>query len=129
MMTRDEALADADREISRLIADGRGLFYIAELYGVAVRRHQSKYFPSIDAAHLALPSYLQGQPGTLTLDYLREQLADLVMSIEATRQQDRPVRRLRPHTLDQGRDVGHAGQRPLHLRQRAMSSGHQRAAG
>lgn len=128
-MTRDEALADAEREISRLIADGRGLFYIAELYGVPVRRHQSKYFPSIDTVHQKLPAYLQGQPGTLTLDYLREQLADLVMSIEATRQQDRPVRRLRPHSLDQGRDVGHAGQRPLHLRQRAMSSGHQRAAG
>ncbi len=128
-MTRDEALADADREISRLIANGRGLFYIAELYGVPVRRHQSKYFPSIDTVHQKLPAYLQGQPGTLTLDYLREQLADLVMSIEATRQQDRPVRRLRPHSLDQGRDVGLAGQRPLHLRQRAMSSGHQRAAG
>ena len=128
-MTRDEALADADREISRLIADGRGLFYIAELYGVPVRRHQSKYFPSIDTVHQKLPAYLQGQPGTLTLDYLREQLADLVMSIEATRQQDRPVRRLWPHSLDQGRDVGHAGQRSLHLRERAMPSGHQRAAG
>tara|TARA_R100000700_G_C3152411_1_gene130699 strand:+ start:745 stop:1008 length:264 start_codon:yes stop_codon:yes gene_type:complete len=75
-MTRDEALADADREISRLIVEGRGLFYIAELYGVPVRRHQSKYFPSIDAAHLALPEYLQGELGTLTLDYLREELAD-----------------------------------------------------
>ena len=128
-VTRDEALADADREISRLIADGRGLFYIAELYGVPVRRHQSKYFHSMDTVHQKLPAYLQGQPGTLTLDYLREQLADLVMSIEATRQQDRPVRRLRPHSLDQGRDVGHAGQRPLHLRQRAMPLGRQRAAG
>ena len=75
-MTRDEALADADREISRLVADGRGLFYIAELYGVPVRRHQSKYFPSIDSKHLMLPEYLQGQPGTLKLDYLREELAD-----------------------------------------------------
>jgi len=128
-MTRDEALADADREISRLIKEGRGLFYIAELYGVPIRRHQSKYFPSIDTVHQELPSYLQGQPGTLTLDYLREQLADLVMSIEATRQQNRPVRRLWPHSLDHGRDVGHAGQRPLHLRQRAMPHGHQRAAG
>ena len=128
-MTRDEALADADREISRLIVEGRGLFYIAELYGVPVRRHQSRHFSSRDPAHLELPEYLQGQPGTLTLDYLREQLADLVVSIEATRQQDRPVRRLRPHSLDQGRDVGHAGQRPLHLRQRAMPLGRQRAAG
>jgi hypothetical protein len=85
-MTRDEALADADREISRLIADGRGLFYIAELYGVPIRRHQSKYFPSIDAAHLALPEYLQGELGTLTLDYLREQLADqLVPRLQVVR--------------------------------------------
>lgn len=75
-MTRDEALADADREISRLIVEGRGLFYIAELYGVPVRRHQSRHFPSIDTVHQKLPAYLQGQPGTLTLDYLREELAD-----------------------------------------------------
>ena len=75
-MPRDEALADAARGFSRLIIEGRGLFYIAELYGVPVRRHQSKYFPSIDSKHLMLPEYLQGQPGTLTLDYLREELAD-----------------------------------------------------
>jgi len=81
MMTRTEALADADREISRLIADGRGLFYIAELYGVPIRRHQSVYFKSIDAVHMALPEYLQGQPGTLTLGYLRDALADIAQGI------------------------------------------------
>ena len=81
MMTRNEALADADREISRLIADGRGLFYIAELYGVPIRRHQSVYFNSIDAVHMALPEYLQGQPGTLTLGYLRDALADIAQGI------------------------------------------------
>ena len=81
MMTRNEALADADREISRVIADGRGLFYIAELYGVPIRRHQSVYFNSIDAVHMALPEYLQGQPGTLTLGYLREALADIAQGI------------------------------------------------
>jgi hypothetical protein len=77
-MTRDEALADADREISRLIVEGRGLFYIAELYGVPVRRHQSRYFTSIDSNHLALPEWLQGQPGTLTIGYLQEQLANQI---------------------------------------------------
>jgi hypothetical protein len=79
LMTRTEALADADREISRLIQDGRGLFYIAELYGVPVRRHSSRWFDSIDDNHLALPAWLQGQPGTLTLGYLRAQLADQLM--------------------------------------------------
>ena len=79
MMTRTEALADADREISRLIQDGRGLFYIAELYGVPVRRHSSRWFDSIDSNHLALPAWLQGQPGTLTLGYLQAQLADQLM--------------------------------------------------
>ena len=80
-MTRTEALADADREISRLIQDGRGLFYIAELYGVPVRRHSSRWFDSMDAAHLALPEWLQGQPGTLTLGYLRDALADIAQGI------------------------------------------------
>ena len=77
-MTRTEALADADREISRLIVEGRGLFYIAELYGVPVRRHQSRHFPSIDSNHLALPEWLQGQPGTLTIGYLQEQVANQI---------------------------------------------------
>ena len=81
MMIRNEALADADREISRLIADGRGLFYIAELYGVPIRRHQSVYFNSTDAVHMALPEYLQGSPGTLTLGYLRDALADIAQGI------------------------------------------------
>ena len=80
-MTRDEALADADAEISRLIADGRGLFYIAELYGVPVRRHASRWFDSMDRAHLALPDYLQGHYGTLTLGYLRDALADIAQRI------------------------------------------------
>ncbi len=80
-MTRTEALQDADREISRLIQDGRGLFYIAELYDVPVRRHSSRWFSSTDAAHMALPEYLQGQPGTLTLGYLREALADIAQGI------------------------------------------------
>jgi hypothetical protein len=81
LMTRTEALADADREISRLIQDGRGLFYIAELYGVPVRRHTSRWFDSMDRAHLALPAWLQGQPGTLTLGYLRDALADIAQGI------------------------------------------------
>ena len=80
-MTRTEALADADREITRLEAEGRGLFYIAELYGVPVRRHSSRWFDSMDAAHLALPEWLQGQPGTLTLGYLRDALADIAQGI------------------------------------------------
>ena len=42
-MTRDEALADADREITRLEAEGRGLFYIAELYGVPTQKHRSRW--------------------------------------------------------------------------------------
>ncbi len=80
-MTRTEALEDADREISRLIQDGRGLFYIAELYGVPVRRHSSTWFDSVDRAHLALPEWLQGEPGTLTLGYLRNALADIAQGI------------------------------------------------
>ena len=80
-MTRTEALADADREISRLMQDGRGLFYIAELYCVPVRRHSSRWFDSMDPAHLALPAWLQGQPGTLTLGYLRDALADIAQGI------------------------------------------------
>ena len=41
----------------------------------------------------------------------------------------RQVHGVRADTLDQPRDVGHPRKRPLHLRQRAMPPGHQRAAG
>ena len=60
MMTKYQKLADADREISRLIADGRGLFYIAHLYNVPPMRS-----------------------GTITLEYLRNQLALQVKSPDA----------------------------------------------
>jgi hypothetical protein len=78
---RAAALAEAAREISRLEQEGVGLFLIAELYHVPVRRHRSIYFSSFDSGHLMLPEYLQGQPGTLTLSYLQEQLADQVEEI------------------------------------------------
>ena len=81
MSRRAAALAEAAREIRRLELEGMGLFLIAELHRIPVRRHGSRYFSSFDANHLALPEYLQGQPGTLTLGYLQEQLADQVEEI------------------------------------------------
>lgn len=71
-MTRDEALADADAEIRRLEAIGRGLFYIAELYGVPTQKHNSRW------AYLAGGEFSNG---TLTLGYLRNALADIAQRI------------------------------------------------
>ena len=81
MTRRAAALAEAAREIRRLELEGMGLFLIAELYQIPVRRHGSRYFSSFDTNHLMLPEYLQGQPGTLTLGYLQQQLADQVEEI------------------------------------------------
>lgn len=81
MTRRDAALAEAAREIQRLELEGMGLFLIAEMYDVPVRRHQSRWFDSLDHNYLALPVWLQGQPGTLTLGYLQEQLADQIEEI------------------------------------------------
>jgi len=81
MTRRAAALAEAVREIARLELEGMGLFLIAELYRIPVRRHRSIYFSSFDSSHLMLPEYLQGRPGTLTLGYVQEQLADQVEEI------------------------------------------------
>ena len=132
-MTRTEALADADREISRLIQDGRGLFYIAELYGVPVRRHSSRWFDSMDRAHLALPGYLQGTPGTLTLGYLRERLADIAQGLPYVQEKaeradsitadNGSVRGMQSGTQDSGRHLGDAGQRSFRVRDRGVHQG------
>ena len=132
-MTRTEALADADAEISRLEADGRGLFYIAELYGVPVRRHSSRWFDSMDRAHLALPGYLQGTPGTLTLGYLRERLADIAQGLPYVQEKaeradsitadNGSVRGMQSGTQDRGRHLGDAGQRSFRVRDRGVHEG------
>ena len=123
-MTRDEALADADREIVRLEAEGRGLFYIAELYGVPTQKHNSRW------------AYLGGEfsHGTLTLGYLRNSLADIAQEIangeeEAAKRADsitagdQRVCDLRDRTPDRGRDMGDPSQRSFHLRDRGVHEG------
>ena len=75
------ALKEADIEISRLIGEGFGLFWIAEAYSVPVIRLGNDYQLEVDLNYQELPSYLKGQPGVLTLGYLRQQLAIKVMEI------------------------------------------------
>lgn len=109
-MSRQAALIEADREISRLIGLGCGLFYIAEAYGVPPRRLGNDMQLALDQNYQALPEHLKGSPGVLTLDYLRHALAYKIMGIwvnEAektgrdTKRQIRAVRRVRQRTQDQ----------------------------
>ena len=125
-MTRDEALADADREISRLIVEGRGLFYIAEAYGVPVRRLGHDGLLAMDHNYQALPDYLKGSPGVLTLDYLREALAYKIMGIwvnekekeRATTKSNRirAVRYMRRRTLASYGNVDYDSKRSVAMR-------------
>jgi len=123
-MTRDEALADADCEISRLIADGRGLFYIAELYGVPTQKHNSRW------AYLAGGKFSNG---TLTLGYLRNALADIAQRIAADAEKeeaaeqadskpvgDRVLRGLWEGTPDRQQHMGDLGRRDTALLQEGM---------
>ena len=80
-MSRQAALIEADREISRLIELGCGLFYIAEAYGVPPRRLGNDMQLALDHNYQALPEHLKGSPGVLTLDYLRHALAFKIMGI------------------------------------------------
>ena len=131
---RDRALAEADAELSRCVQEGFGLFLIAELYGVPVRRHQSRHFPSIDSKHLDMPEWLQGQPGTLTWEYLRQAIADQVEVILAKEEKERSALHrghqdavmcgLRKDTQGQSRHLGGTGQRRRGLPQRHLLAGH-----
>jgi len=75
------ALKEADQEISRLVGEGFGLFWIADAYNVPVMRLGNDYQLDVDLNYQQLPGYLKGQPGVLTLSYLRQQLAIKVMEI------------------------------------------------
>ena len=81
VLISDAALKEADIEISRLIGEGFGLFWIADAYNVPVIRLGNDYQLEVDLNYQELPSYLKGQPGVLTLSYLRQQLAIKVMEI------------------------------------------------
>jgi len=112
-MNREAALIEADREISRLIGLGCGLFYIAEAYGVPVRRLGNDIQLEQDYNYQSLPEHLKGSPGVLTLDYLRHALAYKIMGIwvnEAeregyTKRQIRAVRGVRKGPQDQSGDL------------------------
>ena len=108
-MSKDAALIEADREISRLIGLGCGLFYIAEAYGVPPRRLGNDMQLALDHNYQALPEHLKGSPGVLPLDYLRHALAYKIMGIwvnekekeraKTNRQRIRAVRSVRRTTL------------------------------
>ena len=90
---RQQALLEADREISRLIGLGMGLFAIAEAYSVPVRRLGTDAQLDIDINYQELPRYLKGQPGVLTLGYLRDALAEKVLRIwDEEKEEPAPVR-------------------------------------
>jgi len=125
-MSRQAALIEADREISRLIGLGCGLFYIAEAYGVPVRRLGHDGLLVMDYNYQALPDYLKGSPGVLTLDYLREALAYKIMGIwvnekekeRATTKSNRirAVRYMRRRTLAAHGDVDNDRKRSVAMR-------------
>ena len=124
-MTRQAALIEADREISRLIGLGCGLFYIAEAYGVPVRRLGNDMQLALDHNYQALPDYLKGSPGVLTLDYLRHALAYKIMGIWVNEKEKeraktnchriRAVRSVRRTALPAHGDMDH-GQRSVAMR-------------
>ena len=125
-MSREAALIEADREISRLIGLGCGLFYIAEAYGVPVRRLGHDGLLAMDYNYQALPEHLKGSPGVLTLDYLRQALAYKIMGIWVNEKEKeraktncnriRAVRHMRRTTLASYGDVDYDRKRSVAMR-------------
>ena len=128
----DEALIEADRELSRLLQLGLGPFAIAEAYSIPVRRLATDNQLSLDETHQSLPGYLKGQPGVLTWDYLRSALADKVMEIwinEAKEQgqafftrkgHDREMRCMQQRTSDERGNMGDLGNRGADMQQQQV---------
>lgn len=128
----DEALIEADRELSRLLQLGLGLFAIADAYSIPVRRLSTDNQLEVDETHQSLPEYLKGQPGVLTWDYLRSALADKVMEIwinEAKEQgqafftakgRNREMRCMQQRTSDEPRNMGDLGNRGADMLKQQM---------
>ena len=128
----EKALIEADRELSRLLQLGLGLFAIAEAYSVPVRRLSTDNQLEVDETHQSLPEYLKGQPGVLTWDYLRSALADKVMEIwinEAKEQgqafftakgHDRALRGLQSGTPHGSGNMGDLGNRGADMQQQQV---------
>ena len=130
MLMIEEALIEADRELSRLLQLGLGPFAIAEAYSVPVRRLATDNQLEVDETYQSLPGYLKGSPGILTWDYLRSALADQIMEIwineeketalcnEAER--DRTLRGLQQGTPGGSGYMGDLGNRPTDMQQQCV---------
>lgn len=129
-MSRQRALAEADAELSRCIQEGFGLFLIAELYGLPVRRLANDTQAELDANYQALPEYLKGSPGVLTWEYVRQAIADQVevilekekaaaSEIDAGQSQAH-MQGLRQRTPGEGWNLGVVSVRPRGLPQRQV---------
>ena len=128
----DEALIEADRELSRLLQLGLGPFAIADAYSIPVRRLATDNQLEVDETHQSLPEYLKGSPGILTWDYLRSALADKVMEIwinEAKEQgqafftakgHDRALRGLQSGTPHGSGNMGDLGNRGADMQQQQV---------
>lgn len=128
----DEALIEADRELSRLLTLGLGPFAIADAYSIPVRRLSTDNQLEVDETHQSLPEYLKGSPGILTWDYLRSALADKVMEIwinEAKEQgqafftakgHDRALRGLQSGTPHGSGNMGDLGNRGADMQQQQV---------
>lgn len=127
-----KALIEADRELSRLMQLGLGLFAIAEAYSIPVRRLSTDNQLSLDETHQSLPEYLKGHPGILTWDYLRSALADKVLEIWINEEKeqgqafftdkghDRALRGLQQRTSDEPRNMGDLGNRGADMLKQQM---------
>ena len=132
MLMIEEALIEADRELSRLLQLGLGPFAIASAYSIPVRRLSTDNQLEVDETHQSLPEYLKGKPGILTWDYLRSALADKVMEIwinEAKEQgqafftdkgRNREMRCVQQRTSDEPRNMGDLGNRGADMQQQQM---------
>ncbi len=132
MLMIEEALIEADRELSRLLELGLGPFAIAEAYSVPVRRLATDNQLEVDETHQSLPEYLKGSPGILTWDYLRSALADKVMEIWINEEKeqgqafftdkghDREMRCMQQRTSDEPRDMDYIGNRGSDMQQQQV---------
>ena len=130
MLMIEEALIEADRELSRLLQLGLGPFAIAEAYSVPVRRLGTDAQLEFDETYQSLPGYLKGTPGILTWDYLRSALADQIVEIWINEEKETAVRNEAKRngtlrSLQQGTPhgsgyMGDLGNRPTDMQQQCV---------
>jgi len=94
-MTEQQAMQIAQQEYARLIADGMGIFLIAEAWDIERQYPGSVKALSLDLVWIDTPERLK-QRGLLSEPYVLAQMAKQIMEMGVEKEEQQPLERCQP---------------------------------